>query len=184
MRPLLPLLLVLAVGSVGATPAPRPLREVLHPKTGQPVFRCLVPANWTSQVDAVGNLLLANPDHTANLSLTLLASANPTDSLDALARTLLASAVRPPWDRREADEISGWRGQAYTALVRHTNGVEVAAEIRLFATGDRQIGACSLLLNRQIKPADEATARLVFAAIRLVPAAGPSPNEAAPPRTD
>lgn len=162
------LLMFVLLTAAAAAPLPLPLREVFHPKADQPAFRCLVPADWTSQVDAVGNLLLANRDRSANFSLTLVASANPRESLDALARALLTSAVNPPWDSREADEISGHRGARYTAHVRHTNGVEVHAEVVLVVVGDRQIAASSMLLSPRIKPADEATARLVFAALRLV----------------
>ena len=170
MRVLLPMLLLLtAASAAAATNVTAPLREVYHPKADRPAFRCLVPADWTSQVDAVGNLLLANRDRSANFSLTLVASANPGESLDALAQALLTSAVNPPWDSRETAEISGHRGARSTAHVRHTNGVEVHAEVVLVVADDRQIAASSMLLSQRIKPADEAPARLVFAAIRLVP---------------
>lgn len=164
----LPLFLVLLTAGPAATGS-APLREVFHPTTGSPAFRCLVPADWSSQVDGVGNLLLANRDRSANFSVTLVTSANPSASLDALAKILLDSAVHSPWDSREDVEISGHRGAKYTARVRHTNGAEVHAEIALVAAGDRQIAACSMLLSTRIKPADEAIARLVFAAIRLMP---------------
>lgn len=162
-------LLLLFVTALSAATVAAPLRDILHPATGRPAFRCLVPADWTSQVDAVGNLLLANRDRSANLSFTLVNSVAPGESLDALAKTLLFSAVNPPWDSREPAEISGHRGTRYTARVRHTNGVEVHAEVVLVVAGDRQIAAGSMLLSTRIKPADEATARLVFAAIRLAP---------------
>jgi len=172
MRLLLSLLALLAP-ACSATAA-EPLREVFHPKAGLPAFRCLIPADWTSQVDAVGNLLLANPDHTANFSLSFANSANAAEALDPLARILLASAVHPPWDSREPVEISGHLGTHYLAHVRHSNGVEVHAEVMLVPVGEHQVAACSLLLSTRIKPADEAGARLVFAAVRIV----------APPQAD
>jgi hypothetical protein len=148
---------------------PAQLREVSHPKADLPAFRCLVPDSWSSNVDAAGNLLLANRGRTANFSLTLVPSAKPRESLDELAKALLASAVHPPWDSREPAEISGYRGFKYTARVRHTNGVEVLAEVMLVAIDDKQIAACSMLLTDRLSSADESTARLVQAALHLVP---------------
>jgi len=167
MRLLLSLFLLAAVALPAATSVP--LREIYHPKADQPAFRCLIPEAWSSEVDAYGNLQLSNRDHTANFSLTLVPSSSPRESLDPLATSLLTSAVNPPWDSREPVEISGHRGFKYTAHVRHSNGVEVHAEVMLVAVGDNRIAACSLLLATRIKPAEEATARLVFAAVRLVP---------------
>jgi hypothetical protein len=157
-----------------AATAAEPLREVVHPKAEYPAFRCLVPSDWTSQVDAFGNLQLANPDHTANFSLNFANSTNAREALDPLAKLLLASAVHPPWDGHEPAEISGFHGAQYTAHVRHSNGVEVHAEVTLVPVGDHQVAACSMLLSTRIKPADEAIARLVFAAVRIV---APPPSD-------
>lgn len=168
MRTFVSMLVLLAAASASAVTTP-PLREVFHPVADRPAFRCLVPADWTSQVDAVGNLLLANRDHSANFSLTFVSSSNAPEALEPLAKVLLSSAVNPPWDSREPGEISGYRGTKYTAHVRHSNGVEVHAEVMLVVVGEKQIAACSMLLNTKIKPADEAIARLMFAAVKLVP---------------
>jgi hypothetical protein len=152
-----------------AVPAVAQLREVFHPKAELPAFRCLVPEGWSSQIDAAGNLLLADRKHAANFSLTFVPSTRPREALDELAKVILASAVTAPWDSREPAEISGYRGFKYTARVRHSNGVEVRAEVVLVAVGDRQIAASSMLLNNRIPAAEESTARLVHAAIRIVP---------------
>ena len=168
MRMLLSILALLS--TAWSATAAEPLREVFHPKTELPAFRCLIPTEWTSQVDAVGNLQLANKDRTANFSLSFANSTNAAEAHDPLAKILLASAVHPPWDSREPAEISGHRGARYTAHVRHTNGVEVHAEVLLVPVGDHQVAACSMLLTTRIKPADEAIARLVFAAVRIIPA--------------
>jgi hypothetical protein len=167
MRTFLKLLVLLAAAVPAVAPAQ--LREIFHPKADLPAFRCLVPDSWSSSVDAAGNLLLANRSHTANFSLSLVPGAKPRESLDELAKALLESAVHPPWDSREPVEISGYRGFKYTARVRHTNGVEVRAEVVLVAIDDKQIAACSMLLAERLSAADESTARLVQAAIHLVP---------------
>ena len=168
MRTLLKLAVLLAA-AVPAVASAQP-REVFHPSADRPAFRCLVPEGWSSRVDAFGNLLLANQDHTVNFSLSLVPSARPRESLDVLAKALFESAVHPPWDSREPAEISGYRGFKYTARVRHTNGVEVRAEVVLVAVGEKQIAACSLLLSDPLTSADEGSARLVQAAIHIVPA--------------
>jgi hypothetical protein len=156
MRTLLSLFLILTAAAAPA--ATTPLREVFQPE------------DWTSQVDAVGNLLLANKDRSVNFSLSFVNTTSAPDALDPLAKVLLASAVNPPWDSRESVEISGHRGYKYTAHVRHTNGVEVHAEVALVAVGEKKIAACSLLLTTKVKATEETLARLVFAAVKLVPA--------------
>jgi len=167
MRPLLSMLVLLAAAVPAA--AAEPLREIRHPASGQPAFRCLVPENWTSQVDAGGNLLLANRGRTANFSLAFTPSPRPREALDELAKELLDTAVTSPWDSREPAEISGYRGFKYAARVRAPNGVVVRAEVVLVAVGDQQIAVSSLLLAERVSPADEGTARLVHAAIHIAP---------------
>ena len=163
------LLLYLLPALLAAAPSAG-LREVLHPRSDLPAFRSLLPDGWTSEVDAAGNLLLANRDRSANFSLGFVHSPDPEGSLDALAKAILASAVVKPWDNREPAEISGHRGYRYTARVRHTNGVEVRTEVVLVAVGTDHIAACSLLLGARVSRADETTARLMHAAVRLLPA--------------
>lgn len=167
MRALLSMLVLLAA-ALPAT-ANAQLREVFHPKAELPAFRCALPDDWTSSVDAAGNLLLANRGHGANFSLSFVASAQPREALDTLAKAILAQAVTTPWDSREPAEISGYRGFKYTARVRNPNGTEVRTEILLVAVGDRQIAAASMLLSPRLSSADETVARLVHAAIRIVP---------------
>lgn len=166
MRPILILLVLLAAA---AAPAREVLREIVHPKAALPAFRCLLPEDWRSEVDASGNLQLANGDRTANFSLSLVHGSDPASSLDALAKVILAGAVVAPWDSREPAEISGHRGFKYSARVRHTNRVVVRAEVILVAVGDRHIAACSLLLAERVARDDEAIARLVQAAVKLLP---------------
>ena len=167
MRRLLPMLVLLVAALPAADSAQ--LREVFHPKADLPAFRCAVPGDWSSSVDANGNLLLANREHTANFSLTFVPSAQPHEALDTLAKAILAQAVTAPWDSREPAEISGYRGFKYTARVRPVNGSEVRTEVVLVAVGDRQIAAASMLLSAHLSSADETTARLVHAAVRIVP---------------
>lgn len=169
MRTFLKLLVFLGAMAASAAHARDLLREIVHPKADLPAFHCLVPADWHSEVDASGNLQLANDDRSANFSLSLMRSSGSADTLDALARAILSRAINAPWDSREPAEISGHRGYKYSARVRHTNGVEVRAEIILAAVGGQNIAACSMLLSTKIGRDDETTARLVHAAIKLIP---------------
>lgn len=159
---LLPTLLASAPSAV--------LRDVLHPRSDLPAFHCLLPEGWTSEVDTAGNLLIANRDRSANFSLGFVHSPDPAGTIDELAKAILASAVVKPWDNREPAEISGHRGYRYTARVRHTNRVEVRTEVVLVAVGADHIAASSLLLGTRVSRADETTARLMHAAVRLLSA--------------
>lgn len=145
------------------------LREVVHPKADLPAFRVLLPAEWTDTVDPTGNLLLANREKSVNFSLSLTHASAPQDALDGLARAVLTGAVTAPWDSREPAEISGHRGYRYTARIRHSNGVEVRTELVLVAVGDRHIASAALLLGQRASRSEEATARLVLAALKLLP---------------
>jgi hypothetical protein len=156
-----------------AAAARDPLRTVLHPKADLPAFRVVLPEDWTDTIDATGNLLLASRDRAVNFSLSLTPSTSPRDALDSLARAVLNGRSGTPWDSREPAEISGHRGYRYTARIRHTNGVEVRVELVLVAVGDRHIASCALLLGERAGRNDETLARLVLAAIRLVPTIGP-----------
>lgn len=161
--------LCLASLLVTAATAREPLREILHPKADLPSFRVLLPADWSDTVDANGNLLLASDDRTANFSLSFARSSNPREALDGLARAILTGAIASPWDSREPAEISGHRGYRYTARIRHANGAQVRAELVLVAVGENHIASCALLLGERADKSDEALARLVHAAIKLVP---------------
>ncbi|MBI2512713.1 MAG: hypothetical protein HYV96_12095 [Opitutae bacterium] len=145
------------------------LRELLHPKSDLPAFRCTIPADWTSEIDRLGNLQLASDARTATFSLGIVHSADPHEALDGLAKTILADAIAPPWKAREPAEISGHRGYKYTARVRAANGVEIDAEVILVAVGDKHIASCSMLLSRRISRDDEVLARLVFGNVKLLP---------------
>lgn len=168
MRTLLSLL-VLALAA-GPLPAREVLRQVLHPSADLPAFHGLVPAGWRQEVDASGNLQLGNEDRSANFSLNVIASPDPAAALDELAQAILSSAVVAPWDSRVPFEVSGHRGFKYAARVRHTNGVEARAEVILIAAGERHIAVCSMILADRVTPAQETTARLVQAGLRLIPA--------------
>ena len=91
MRTLLPILALLAATLPAA--AADSLREVYHPKADQPAFRCLVPADWTSEVDAGGNLQLANRDRSANFSLSLAHSPDAREALDRHLPGVLVTEV-------------------------------------------------------------------------------------------
>lgn len=145
------------------------LREVIHPKADLPAFRVVLPADWTDAVDANGNLSLANEERTANFSFGLVHSSDAAAALDTLAKAMLTNVVVAPWDSREPAEISGHRGFKYTARVRHSNGVEVRAELVLVAVGEKHIASCALLLNARVSRADESLARLVQAGVKLIP---------------
>lgn len=168
MRSLLTLLLLLAAPTCGLA-GRELLREILHPKADLPSFRLLLPADWTNEVDAAGNLLAANADRTANFALSFARASAPHEALDGLAKAILTGAVVAPWDSREPVEVSGHRGYKYTARVRHANGVQVRAEVILVAAGERHIAACSLLLGDRISRSDETLARLVHASVKLLP---------------
>lgn len=168
MRPLLPLFALL-VALAPAAAGRELLRELLHPRSDLPAFRCLVPADWTSEIDPSGNLQLANEARTATFSLGLVHSNDPRAALDSLARSILADALAPPWEAREPAEISGHRGYKYTARVRYQNGVEIHAELILVAVGDEHIASCALLLSPRLRRDDELLARLVFGSVKLLP---------------
>jgi hypothetical protein len=163
------LLVVLTLGGVALTAARARdgLREIVHPNADLPAFRCLVPENWTSEVDATGNLQLANATRTAFCSLSFAHTPNPSDAHDALARAVWRDAVNPPWDSREPAEISGQRGYLYKARVKSGNAT-VRAELIIVTAGDRHLASFSTLLTERIKPADVSTARLVQAAVKLL----------------
>lgn len=167
MRPA-SLLLALLLGAAPAG-ALAQLREVLHPRADLPAFRCTIPAAWTNTIDPSGNLQLANRDRSANFSLALVHSSAPRDALDTLAKAILTGAIVSPWDSREPAEISGHRGYKYTARIKHTNGALVRAEVILVAVGDAHIGSCSMLLGERVSKDEESTARLVQAAVKLIP---------------
>ena len=138
------------------------LRPVIHPQSDLPAFRCLVPDDWESKVDATGNLQLNNPARTAFLSLSFAHTPNPAEAHDSLARAVLGGGANPPWDSREPVEISGHRGFRYGARLK-AGDATVRAELLIVEAGEHHLAACSAILNDRIKPADEATARLVLA---------------------
>lgn len=161
--------LILSLVLPALAPARDGLREIVHPSAELPAFRCLVPAGWESKVDATGNLQLSNPARTAFFSLSFAHTPNPAAAHDALARAVLGPAANPPWDRREPVEISGHRGFRYTARLK-SGGATVRTELLIVEAGDHHLAACSTILNDHIKPDDEATARLVQAALKLLTA--------------
>lgn len=144
------------------------MREIVHPKSELPAFHCLVPADWHSEVDKVGNLQLTNDKRTAHFSLSFVHSSDPANSLDELARMVLPPTSTPPWASREPVEISGRRGFRYSAMVKHSSGVAVRSEMLLVAVDAEHIASCSMLLSERISADDEVTARLVLSAIRLL----------------
>lgn len=168
MRALLPLL-VLALTATPTQAARELLRQVLHPAAGLPAFAGLVPADWRQEIDASGNLQLANGNRSATFSLNVIPTSDPAAALDELARAILASAVVAPWDSRAPAEISGHRGFKYSARVRHTNGVEARAEVVLIAVGAQHLAVCSMILADRVTAEQETTARLVHAGFRLIP---------------
>lgn len=143
------------------------VREIIHPSAELPAFRCLVPGDWESKVDATGNLQLANPAGTAFFSLSFAHSPNPAAAHDTLARAVLGAAASPPWDSRVPVEISGHRGFRYTARMK-TGKATVRSELLIVAVGELHLAACSMILNDRIKPDDETTARLVQASVKLL----------------
>ncbi|MFZ5495972.1 MAG: hypothetical protein ACOZE5_11650 [Verrucomicrobiota bacterium] len=167
MRPFL--LLALSVAALAAAPTRDSLREIIHPRSDLPAFRCLVPGDWRSEVDATGNLQLANPAGTVFFSLSFAHTPNPAGAHDALARAVLNGANNPPWDSREPVEISGHRGYRYTARVKSGKDL-VRAELLIVSAGDRHLASCAMIFADRLQPADEATARLVQAAVKLLAA--------------
>lgn len=165
MRLLLTLTLALLTATVA--PAREVLREIVHPKADLPAFRCLVPPDWRSEVDIAGNLQLSNPARTAFFSLSFAHTPKPDEAHDTLARAVLGGPANPPWDSREAVEISGHRGFRYTARIKSGDST-VRAELLIVEAGDHHLAACSTLFNDRIKPDDEADARLVQAAVKLL----------------
>jgi hypothetical protein len=145
------------------------LREIVHPAADLPAFRCLVPEDWKSEVDATGNLQLTNRARTVFFSLSFAHSPTPGEAHDALARAVLNGPTNPPWDRREPVEISGHRGFHYVARVKSGDD-PVRAELLIVQVGDRHLAACSVIFADRLKSADETTARLVLAAVKLLDA--------------
>jgi hypothetical protein len=167
MRLLCPLLLALAFATVA--PARDGLREILHPRAGLPAFRVLLPEGWTDTTDPSGNLRLANRDRSVTFAFGFVPAERPAETLDPLARSLLQGAATAPWESRDAAEISGHRGQRYAARLRPAAGSEVRTELVLVAVGDRHVASAALFLNHRAPAADETLARLVLAAVRIVP---------------
>lgn len=163
------LVLALSVATLAAAPARDGLREIVHPQADLPAFRCLVPADWRSSVDATGNLQVSNPAGTVFFSFSFAHAPNAADAHDTLARAVLNGASNPPWDSREPVEISGHRGYRYTARVKSGKD-HVRAELLIVAVGDRHLASCSVIFTDRLKPADETTARLVQAAVKLLAA--------------
>jgi hypothetical protein len=161
--------LALSVATLAAAPARDGLREIVHPQADLPAFRCLVPADWRSSVDATGNLQVSNPAGTLFFSFSFAHAPNPAGAHDALARAVLNGANNPPWDSREPVEISGHRGYRYTARVKSGKDL-VRAELLIVAVGERHLASCSVIFTDRIKAADETTARLVQAAVKLLAA--------------
>ena len=160
-------LLVLSVATLAAAPARDGLREIVHPQAELPAFRCLVPADWRSSVDATGNLQVSNPAGTVFFSFSFAHAPNAADAHDALARAVLNGANNPPWESREPVEISGHRGYRYTARVKSGKDL-VRAELLIVSVGDRHLASCSVIFTDRLKPAEETTARLVQAAVKLL----------------
>lgn len=167
MRPLLACcsLLLALVSSALASP----LREIIHPRADLPAFRCAVPPDWPSEIDAAGNLRFSNRDRTVHFSLIIVPNPRPRDALDALAKALLSDAEVKPWDSREPAEISGHRGLRYTARVKAPDGAPVRTEILLVAIGEQHVAACSMILAARVSQTDENIARLVLAGVKLIP---------------
>jgi len=165
MRSFLTLVLSLAITAVA--PARDALREIVHPAADLPAFRCLVPGDWEAKVDPTGNLQLANPARTAFFSLSFAHTPQPADAHDALARAVFGTATNPPWESRQPVEISGHRGFRYAARMK-TGAANVRAELLVVEAGDGHLASLSTILNERIKPADEAIARLVQSAVKLV----------------
>jgi hypothetical protein len=164
MRPLPILALVLLAAP--AAFARDGLREIVHPQAGLPAFRCLVPADWHNEVDPLGNLQLSNPGRTAFFSFSFARTPNPAEAHDTLARAVLGDAAEPPWTSREPVEISGHRGFLYTARLK-SGKATVRAELLIVEAGADHLAACSMILNERVTPGEEATARLVLAAVKL-----------------
>jgi hypothetical protein len=163
------LFLTLALLTAAVAPAREALREIVHPKADLPAFHCLVPADWRCEVDIAGNLQLSNPARTAFFSLSFAHTPKPDEAHDSLARAVLGGSANPPWSSREPVEISGHRGFRYTARIK-SGDATVRAELLIVEAGDHHLAACSTLFNDHLKPDDEATARLVQAAVKLTAA--------------
>lgn len=161
------LVFILSVATLTAAPARDGLREIIHPKADLPAFRCLIPADWRSEVDAIGNLQVSNPVGTVFFSLSFAHTSNPAEAHDALARAVFDGSNNPPWDSREPVEISGHRGYRYTARVKSGKDL-VRAELLIVTVGDRHLASCSTIFTDRLKPADETTARLVQAAVKIL----------------
>ncbi|HWA28143.1 MAG TPA: hypothetical protein VG734_21005 [Lacunisphaera sp.] len=159
--------LALSLATLAAASARDGLREIVHPTADLPAFRCLVPADWESKVDAAGNLQLANPAHSAFFSLSFAHTSKPADAHDALARAVFGNATEPPWESREAVEVSGHRGFRYAARMK-SGKANVRAELLVVEAGPGHLASCSTIINERIKPEDETTARLVQAALKLI----------------
>lgn len=150
-----------------AAPARAGLREIIHPKADLPAFRCLVPEDWKDEIDATGNLQVTNRARTVFFSFSFAHAPNPAGAHDALARAVLNGPADPPWDSREPVEISGHRGFRYVARVKSGDDL-VRAELLIVQVGDRHLAAATVIFADRLKPADETTARLVLAAVKLL----------------
>lgn len=165
----LPLVFTLGCIVFAAAPAREGLREIIHPQADLPAFRCLVPDDWPGEVDATGNLQVSNRARTVFFSFSFAHTPNPGEAHDALARAVLNGPANPPWDSREPAEISGHRGFRYVARVKSGDDL-LRAELLIVQVGDRHLAAASVIFADRLKPADEATARLVLAAVKLLSA--------------
>jgi hypothetical protein len=165
-RPALSLLLALSLSNALA-PLSAVARELRHPETGLPAYQFQLPDDWLIQPADQGNLLLLDAQR-ATVLVILVVAGNVTPEAvanEALAKYTMSSRAKEPAD------ISGYKGYTWFAATKNSAGTDLNLEVTVVQAGAGQIASASLILPVGVGAAEEAAARKVRAALKLIPAA-------------
>ncbi len=138
--------------------------DVRFPEQGNPAFTFHVPDDWSTRIDADGNMILTAGDHTSAFSLSLVEYEGALDDLatDALH---VAKAVPPP--RRDAASISGYGGYTYYSTMTNDSGAALSLKLIAVRVDGKHVATCTLITADGISQADLATAEAVLDSMKL-----------------
>jgi hypothetical protein len=163
IRRFVPAILLLALAVLA--PLSVLAKEVRFPETGVPAYVIVLPDEWTAQPAEQGNLLLMSPKRTAVLVVLLAESSEP---LDKIAKEGLEQAPAVPDGRKEPVEISGCEGFTWYGTIKNAKDLTLNLEMSIVRIDPEHVASASILLARDITPADESTARLVRSGLKLI----------------
>jgi hypothetical protein len=126
------------------------------PTDGTPALTAEMPADWRSIPDDNGNLLIASPDTTTILMLSVRDMPKDVD-LDVVAKIAFEAAKAEPYSSKQASVTVGRPGTTYASRVI-LNNITIQLSMALFRIDDGHIG-CLARMERQDVSA-EAKARL------------------------